>query len=44
MTRNGVQKISKRDWQARGGLRNSALFRKADRRGRWSYYIDWRHS
>lgn len=38
--RNGVQKITKRDFYALGGLSNPALFRKADKRGAWRYYRD----
>lgn len=38
--RNGIQKISKAEWERLGGFRNPALFRKADKRGRWSYFLD----
>jgi hypothetical protein len=37
--RRNVEKISKRDWYARGGLSNPRLFRKANARGVWAYYI-----
>ena len=43
-TRIGVQKISKREFYKLGAFSNPALFRKADKRGRWSHFIDWRHS
>jgi len=38
--RNRVKKISKREWYHLGGLARSGLFRKANSRGVWSYYID----
>lgn len=38
--RNQVAKISKRTWYDLGGFSRVGLFRKADTRGRWSYYID----
>lgn len=37
MWRN-VEKLLKADWYARGGFSNPRCFRKADKRGRWSYY------
>lgn len=40
---NGIQKINKREWYNRGGFANPALFRKADGRGRWHYFIDMKH-
>lgn len=36
--RRGVEKLSKRDWYARGGFTNSDLFRKATKTGAWQYY------
>lgn len=33
------RKISKREWCDRGGFANPKLFRKADRRGAWRYYM-----
>lgn len=36
--KNGTLKISKREWYDLGGFANSRLFRKADKRGVWSYY------
>lgn len=36
--RNGHLKISKAEWSRLGGLANSDLYRKADRRGVWSYF------
>lgn len=36
--RNGHEKISKKAWYAAGGLSNANLFRKANKRGAWSYY------
>ena len=32
------RRITKREWQALGGLRNSSLFRVQRRDGRWTYY------
>ena len=32
-------RITKREWYALGGLANSKLFRKADKRGHWRYYM-----
>lgn len=34
----GHVRISKREWQGRGGFENPNLFRKADSRGVWSYW------
>lgn len=31
-------RISKRDWRAMGGLRNSNLFRVASKWGGWRYF------
>jgi hypothetical protein len=36
--KNGTQKISKREWYARGGFSNPDLFRRM-RGGSWSYYM-----
>ena len=33
------RRITKTEWYALGGFANSRLFRKADSRGRWRYYI-----
>ena len=41
--RNGIEKISKRLFYSLGGFSNPALFRKADRRGVWSYFWDHNH-
>lgn len=41
--RNGIEKISKREFYALGGFANSALFRKADSRGEWRHYMDHTH-
>jgi hypothetical protein len=35
-----ILKISRAEWYRLGGFRNSRLFRKADRRGVWRYYLD----
>lgn len=32
-------RITKAEWTRLGGLRNSALYRKADNRGAWRYYL-----
>lgn len=32
-------RITKREWYALGGLANTKLFRKADKRGAWRYYM-----
>lgn len=39
----GVVRLSKAEWEAKGGLRNSALFRQADEGGAWEYYEDTKH-
>jgi hypothetical protein len=40
--RPGVARVTKRDWYAMGGFRNSALFRRMYR-GSWQYFADyWR--
>ena len=31
-------KITKKEWEQRGGLRNSDLYRKQNKNGRWSYH------
>jgi hypothetical protein len=31
--------ITKKEWYDRGGFANSDLYRKADRLGRWRYYM-----
>lgn len=33
------RRISKAEWQALGGLRNSRLFRRQTAAGRWLHYI-----
>lgn len=38
--RAGVARISKKEWYRRGGFANPALFRQADSRGYWMYFID----
>lgn len=38
--RNHITKISKKTFYALGGFTNSRLFRKANNRGIWSYYMD----
>lgn len=30
--------ITKREWERRGGFRNTDLFRRADKRGEWRYF------
>lgn len=40
--RVGSERVTKREWYALGGLANSKLWRRADRKGIWRYYI--RHS
>jgi len=42
MAKRGWLKLSKRDWYAQGGFANPKLFRRADKRGVWSYwkYLD----
>lgn len=32
-------RITKGEWYRRGGFTNSDLYRKADRLGRWKYYM-----
>lgn len=32
-------RISKKEWYARGGLANSALWRRQEKRGAWQYYM-----
>ena len=32
-------RISKKQWAALGGLKNSRCYRSADKRGRWRYYL-----
>lgn len=41
--RKNTLKLGKTHWYRLGGFANSALFRKADKRGRWSYYVDMDH-
>ena len=36
--RNGSAKISKAEFYRLGGFKNSALYRKADKRGTWRHY------
>lgn len=36
--KNGRERMSKKAWYEAGGFANSALFRKADSRGRWTYW------
>ena len=31
-------RVTKKKWYALGGFKNSDLYRKADRLGRWSYF------
>jgi hypothetical protein len=33
-------RVTKRTWYDKGGFKNPALFRKGDRRGGWTYWID----
>jgi hypothetical protein len=35
----GRRRLTKREWLALGGLRNSALFRVQSPSGRWRYYL-----
>jgi len=35
----GRRRITKKAWAAAGGLRNSRLFRAANSRGQWRYYL-----
>lgn len=41
MTRRKIngERITKARWAVLGGLRNSDLFRVADSRGNWRYYL-----
>lgn len=34
----GSREISKSEWTDKGGLRNSRLWRRQDKAGRWHYY------
>ena len=36
--RTGSIKITKQQWLARGAFRNTKLWRRQDRQGRWHYY------
>ena len=36
--KTGREKMTRAAWYVAGGFKNSALFRKADKRGTWSYY------
>ena len=38
MAKQGYYRITKKEFYARGGFKNSKLFRKADKNGRWLYY------
>lgn len=40
--RTNIERVSRRQWYAAGGLKNSALFRRSDGRC-WHYYVDRRH-
>jgi hypothetical protein len=33
-------RITKREWYALGALANNRLFRRADKRGYWRYYME----
>ena len=35
-----IMKVTKRHWYDVGGFARTGCFRKANRRGHWSYYID----
>lgn len=37
------ERITKKEWYARGGFANSALFRKQSRGGAWRYYVALDH-
>lgn len=37
--RNRRKQITKAEWYQLGGFANSKLFRLADKRGRWRYFI-----
>jgi hypothetical protein len=39
MKNPGYMAITKAEFYRLGGLRNSSLFRKADKRGRWRHYM-----
>lgn len=41
--RNNTMKIGKAHWYRLGGFANSALFRRADKRGRWQHFVDMDH-
>lgn len=34
-----ARRISKAEWRALGGLRSSRVFRSANARGAWRYYL-----
>ena len=38
MQRERKERLSKREWHALGGLKNSALYRKQSKGGTWRYY------
>jgi len=38
MTVNKPYKITKKEWIGRGGLKNSDLFRKQGKNGKWTYW------
>lgn len=35
-------RITKKEWAAQGGLRNSRLYRRQRPYGRWNYYSSYR--
>lgn len=37
----GSRRISKKEWTALGGLRNTYCWRKQLAGGRWSYFVSW---
>lgn len=39
MQLGAYMRITKRKWYALGGFRNSSLFRRANNRGAWRYYM-----
>lgn len=41
--KNNHLKISRAHWYRLGGFANSALFRRANKRGAWSYYVNMDH-
>lgn len=41
--RKNTLKLGKAHWYRLGGFANSALFRKADSRGNWHYFVDMDH-